>query len=80
MMPIQTWLYKRDRRSCGYARPEARFLAALPMVWLFPASLFWFAFTSDGSVSYWSPLVAGGVLAFVDALLYLSMLNYLVRR
>lgn len=77
-MPVQTWLFKRDRlKRGGEARPEARFLTSLVTIWLFPISLFWFAFTSNGNVSYWSPVVAGGVLGFADPLLYLSMLNYI---
>ena len=79
VMPLQTVLFARDRaRREGVGRPEARLLVGLVLVWLYPVSIFWFAFTSDGSVSFWSPLVAGGVLAFVNPLLYLSMLNYIV--
>lgn len=77
-MPVQTWLYTRDRvRHGGQGRPEARFLTSLVTIWLFPISLFWFAFTSNGHHSFWSPVVAGGVLGFADPLLYLSMLNYI---
>ncbi|KAI0888608.1 MFS general substrate transporter [Annulohypoxylon maeteangense] len=77
-IPVQTWFYKRDRkRNGGVGRPEARFLTSLFFVWGFPISLLWFAFTSDGSVSYWSPVVAGGVLGFCDPLLWLAMLNYI---
>ncbi|MCJ1421209.1 hypothetical protein MMC32_007571 [Xylographa parallela] len=77
-IPVQTYLYKRDRlRRGGVGRPEARFLVSLVTVWGFPISLFWFAFTSDGNTSFWSPVVAGGLLGFVDPLLYLSMLNYI---
>ena len=77
-MPVQTYLFKRDRLNHGgQSRPEARFLTSLVTVWLFPISLFWFAFTSNGKTSFWSPVVAGGVLGFADPLLYLSMLNYI---
>jgi hypothetical protein len=76
-VPVQTYLYKRDREMRGGNRPEARFLTSLVTVWLFPVSLFWFAFTSNGKISFWSPVVAGGVLGFCDPLLYLSMLNYI---
>ena len=56
-MPIQTALYARDRRRhAGRNRPEARFLTSLVTVWLFPISLFWFAFTSNGNTSFWSPV------------------------
>ncbi|RAL63001.1 hypothetical protein DID88_004087 [Monilinia fructigena] len=76
-VPVQTWFYSRDRKKHGINRPEARFITSLVTVWLFPITLLWFAFTSDGSASYWSPVVAGGVLGFADPLLWLSMLNYI---
>ncbi|KAF4309850.1 putative vitamin b6 transporter bsu1 protein [Botryosphaeria dothidea] len=76
-LPVQTYFYKRDRERRGAGRPEARFLTSLVTVWGFPISLFWFAFTSDGNTSFWSPVVAGGVLGFSDTLLYLGMLNYI---
>ena len=77
-MPLQTYLYKRDRlKRGGQNRPEARFLTNLVTVWLFPVSLFWFAFTSDGKHSYWNCVVAGGLLGFCNPLLYLAMLNYI---
>lgn len=76
-VPVQTYLFKRDRERHGRSRPEARFLTSLVTVWGFPASLLWFAFTCDGNTSYWSPVVAGAVLGFCDPLLYLGMLNYI---
>ncbi|OAP56305.1 hypothetical protein AYL99_09484 [Fonsecaea erecta] len=76
-VPVQTYLFRRDRLKHGRQRPEARFLTSLVTVWLFPISLFWFAWTCDGSVSYWSPVVAGAVLGFCDPLLWLAMLNYI---
>ncbi len=76
-VPVQTWFYARDRKNHGgQNRPEARFIVSLVTVWLFPITLLWFAFTSNGKTSYWSPIVAGGVLGFADPLLWLSMLNY----
>ena len=80
-VPVQTYLFKRDRLGRGgQGRPEGRLLTSLVAVWGFPLSLFWFAFTSDGNTSYWSPVVAGAVLGFSDPLLYLSMLNYITGR
>jgi MFS family permease len=76
-IPVQTWFYAQDRKKHGGNRPEARFLVSLVTVWLFPITLLWFAFTSDGKISYWSPVVAGGILGFADPLLWLSMLNYI---
>lgn len=76
-VPVQTYLYKKDRQKHGQNRPEARFLTSLVTVWGFPISLFWFAFTSDGNTNFWSPVVAGGLLGFCDPLLWLAMLTYI---
>jgi multidrug resistance protein len=46
-VPVQTYLYTRYRLKHGQ-KPEARFLTSLVTVWLFPVSLFWFAWTCDG--------------------------------
>ena len=75
--PVQTWLYRRDRLKRQSARPEARFLISLVTVWGFPISLFWFAFTSNGHTSFWSDVVAGGMLGVADPLLWLNMLTYI---
>ncbi|EXJ95398.1 hypothetical protein A1O1_00519 [Capronia coronata CBS 617.96] len=75
-VPVQTYLFRRYRLKHGH-KPEARFLTSLVAVWGFPISLFWFAWTSDGNTSYWSPIVAGAVLGFCDPLLWLAMLNYI---
>lgn len=50
IVPLQTYLYRRDRLKHGTNRPEARFLTSLVGVWGFPVSLLWFAFTDDGYV------------------------------
>lgn len=55
IVPLQTYLYRRDRLSHGTNRPEARFLTSLVGVWGFPISLLWFAFTDDGYVHVLSP-------------------------
>ncbi|ODV84001.1 hypothetical protein CANARDRAFT_236831 [[Candida] arabinofermentans NRRL YB-2248] len=79
LVPIQTYLFKRDRlKNGGIPRPEARFKLSLVTVWGFPISLLWFAFTCSGNVSYWSPIVAGFVLGIADPLLWLAMLNYII--
>jgi len=42
LVPIQTYLVKRDRRQLdGYIRPEARFLLSLVTVWGMPIGLLW---------------------------------------
>ncbi|ORY54988.1 major facilitator superfamily domain-containing protein [Leucosporidium creatinivorum] len=77
-VPLQTYLVKRDRRKTeGQVRPEARFLLSLVTVWGMPVGLLWFAWTSYGNVSYWSPIIAGTVVAIADTLAWLSMLCYI---
>ncbi|KAI0470958.1 MFS general substrate transporter [Xylariaceae sp. FL0804] len=76
-IPVQTYLFRRDRERHGHGRPEARFLVSLVTVWGFPISLLWFAFTCDGDTSFWSPVIAGALLGFCDPLLWLGMLNYI---
>lgn len=79
LQPLQTWLFKRDRlANGGVARPEARFTMSLVTVWGFPIGLFWLGFTSMGDVNYWSPIIAGLVLAIADPLLWLAMLSYII--
>lgn len=79
LQPLQTWLFKRDRlKNGGVSRPEARFLLSLVTVWGFPLGLLWFAFTSDGKTNYWSPIIAGLMLAIGDPLLWLAMLSYII--
>lgn len=79
LQPIQTYLFKKDRlANGGVPRPEARFKMSLVTVWGFPIGLFWFGFTSMGNVNYWSPIIAGLILAIGDPLLWLAMLSYII--
>lgn len=79
LQPLQTWLFKKDRlNNNGISRPEARFKLSLVTVWGFPLGLFWFGFTSNGDTNYWSPIMAGFVLAVADPLLWLAMLSYII--
>ncbi|MCJ1396155.1 hypothetical protein MMC18_009044 [Xylographa bjoerkii] len=77
-VPVQTYLYGQDRiKHHGHNRPEARLLTSLVFVWLYPIAILWSAFTSGGNYSYWSQVVAGGVVGFTDNLLYLAQLNFI---
>ena len=40
-------------------------------------SLFWFAWTSFSSVSFWSPLVAGGMFGAGLFFIFLSLMTYI---
>ncbi|KAF8342981.1 uncharacterized protein EI90DRAFT_815150 [Cantharellus anzutake] len=80
LIPLQTWLVKRDRvKNGGRIRPESRFLLSLFLVWGFPISIFWFAWTSAphlGHTTYWSPVCAGTMLGAIAPLVFLGILNY----
>lgn len=67
-VPVQTYLFTRDRLKHGRQRPEARFLTSLVAVWLFPISLFWFAFTCYGKkqVSFLQTARPDGALPAAD--------------
>jgi len=79
LFPIQTYLYQRDRKkNGGVGRPEARFLTSLYAVWVLPAALFWFAYTSNGQSSIWSPIIAGTFIGIVNPLLWLAELTYVL--
>lgn len=57
--------------------PERRLNTALIGGPLITIGLFWFAWTSFPSVSFWSPLVAGGVADVGLFFIFLSLLTYL---
>ncbi|WFD07489.1 hypothetical protein MVES1_002855 [Malassezia vespertilionis] len=57
--------------------PEIRLRAAAVGAPLLVISLFWFAWTSFPSVSFWSPLVAGGVFGAAMYLIFLGLMVYI---
>lgn len=57
--------------------PEARLHMVTIGAPLLVISLFWFAWTSWPSVSYWSPLVAGGVYGMAQYLIFLGLMVYI---
>ena len=57
--------------------PEIRLGMAMFGAPLLVISLFWFAWTSWPSVSYWSPLVAGGVYGMAQYLIFLGLMVYM---
>ncbi|VDC02269.1 unnamed protein product [Peniophora sp. CBMAI 1063] len=58
--------------------PEKRLEAAMLGGPLFAVSFFWFGFTSYPDVSFWSPMMAGGLLGFSILLIFLSSINYII--
>ncbi|KDQ59492.1 hypothetical protein JAAARDRAFT_153379 [Jaapia argillacea MUCL 33604] len=61
MTPVQNRLYWRamDRSETGRAPPEARLYMAMAAGFLIPIGLFWFAWTSQPSVHWIFPILAG---------------------
>ncbi|WFC97056.1 hypothetical protein MBRA1_003721 [Malassezia brasiliensis] len=57
--------------------PEARLHMASIGAPLLVISLFWFAWTSWPAVSYWAPLVAGGVFGMAQFLIFLGLMVYI---
>jgi hypothetical protein len=58
--------------------PEKRLEATLLAAPLYAISFFWFGWTSYPGVSFWSPLMAGGLMGFSILLVFLSLVNYIV--
>ncbi|KAA1468798.1 MFS general substrate transporter [Dentipellis sp. KUC8613] len=45
---------------------------------LFAISFFWFGWTSYPSISYWSPMLAGGMMGLGIFCIFLSLFNYVI--
>lgn len=58
--------------------PELRLESAIWGAPLFALSFFWFGWTSDPSISYWAPLMAGPVMGFSTIWIFLALFNYIV--
>ncbi|KAI0283386.1 major facilitator superfamily domain-containing protein [Russula aff. rugulosa BPL654] len=67
-----------DQYAPAKVPPEARLEVTLVAAPLFAISFFWFGWTSYPSISYWSPLMAGGLLGFSIFMIFLSLINYTV--
>lgn len=57
--------------------PEVRLRPCMLGSVLLTVSLFWFAWTSYESISYWSPLVAGGMFGSGLFFIFLSLFTYI---
>jgi hypothetical protein len=67
-----------DQYAPDKVPPEARLEVTLLAAPLFAISFFWFGWTSYPSISYWSPLLAGGLIGFSIFMIFLSLINYTV--
>lgn len=58
--------------------PEARLEQAMAAAPLFAISFFWFGWTSYPHISFWAPLLAGGVLGLSMNWIFMALLTYTV--
>ncbi|CAG7925403.1 unnamed protein product [Penicillium olsonii] len=64
--------------SPGRLPPEARLPPSFPACIALPVGLFWFAWTSQPSIHWMSPVAAGVPFGFGMVMVFLPILNYLV--
>ncbi|KAF5374844.1 hypothetical protein D9758_000398 [Tetrapyrgos nigripes] len=72
--------YEREmeRLAPNPVPPEFRLEMGRIAAPLFAISFFWFGWTSYPSVSFWAPMMAGGLMAFGISWIFLSLFNYLI--
>ncbi|KIM80900.1 hypothetical protein PILCRDRAFT_72793 [Piloderma croceum F 1598] len=80
LTPIQNRIYWRaiDRSETGRAPPEARLHLAMFGGSLLPISLFWFAWTTQPSIHWIVPIIAGVPFGTAVALILISLTAYLM--
>ncbi|KAI3614619.1 hypothetical protein CBS9595_003890 [Malassezia furfur] len=71
------YIRKMEENGGKPPSPEVRLHMASIGGPLLVISLFWFAWTSWPSVSYWAPLVAGGVFGMAQYLIFLGLMVYI---
>ncbi|KAH9853982.1 MFS general substrate transporter [Lenzites betulinus] len=77
--PIQNRLYwKAMDKNDGRTVPEARLYLPMAGGILLPASLFWFAWTSDPPVHWIAPVLAGTPMGFSSAVITQGLTQYLM--
>jgi MFS family permease len=58
--------------------PEVRLLPVMIAAPLLVVALFWFAWTSYPSISYWSPMLAGSLLGLCLLFIFVGLFNFIV--
>jgi multidrug resistance protein len=58
--------------------PEFRLEIALIAAPLFAGSFFWFAWTSNPSISFWAPMMSGSIIGFSILWIFLALFNYVI--
>ncbi|KAI5835231.1 MFS general substrate transporter [Schizophyllum commune Tattone D] len=72
--------YERTLKRCAPepVPPEKRLEMALLAAPLYAISFFWFGWTSYPTISFWSPLIAGGLMGMSICMLFMSLFNYII--
>ncbi|KAI5124039.1 hypothetical protein M0805_003868 [Coniferiporia weirii] len=80
LTPVQNRIYWRAmaRSPTGKAPPEARLYSAMGGAVLLPVGLFWFAWTADPPISYFSPIFAGAPFGLGIATIMQSLTAYMM--
>ena len=58
--------------------PEFRLEMAVLAAPIFTIAFFWFGWTSYSSISFWAPMMAGGLMGFSICWLFMSLFNYII--
>ncbi|TFY79319.1 hypothetical protein EWM64_g4693 [Hericium alpestre] len=67
-----------EQHAPSLVPPEARLEVTKLGGPIFAISFFWFGWTSYASISFWSPLMAGGLMGMGIFYIFLSLFNYLI--
>lgn len=76
------WNPRYERLAAQHAPspvpPEFRLEQAICAAPLFAIAFFWFGWTSYPTVSFWAPMMAGGLLGFSIVWIFLALFNYII--
>jgi hypothetical protein len=85
LAPIYAHLYrkkteqwKQEKSANEELPPENRLIAAFPLAFTFPISLFWLGWTNYSSISPWSGLGAAALFGFSWAGIYVAIYQYIL--
>ncbi|KAL1707414.1 major facilitator superfamily domain-containing protein [Schizophyllum commune] len=72
--------YERQMAKCAPhpVPPEFRLEMAVLAAPIFTIAFFWFGWTSYSSISFWAPMMAGGLMGFSICWLFMSLFNYII--
>lgn len=70
--------FKRKMEKHGKVIPEERLIPMIIGGFLFPAGMFWFAWTSSPNINAWPQIVAGVPIGAGILMIFLQGLNYII--